>query len=287
MPNVMTQFERGAVGNQCVACCDGLRVYGLDALTCGRKDLAIDSCRGYLMVITGGHVKLIAGDSSISNELGCNRWLLNRGNHPQSWGVTARDAAGIVMMWQKEYLDNILPGTDECQHCANSGGTCLQGYCCGKACLLAASIRHLLKSTEAASALLLASRAYELFYCVMQQLAQHTQGCASRLCAKRRDIEAVYAVARYLSAHPGEPHSLAALSRQHGLNEFKLKNLFRDYLGDTVFGYLRKRRMETAWELLRTGQYTVMEVACQVGYSNPSHFARAFRDIHGINPGNC
>ncbi|MEM8549866.1 MAG: helix-turn-helix transcriptional regulator, partial [Verrucomicrobiota bacterium] len=54
--------------------------------------------------------------------------------------------------------------------------------------------------------------------------------------------------------------------------------------GNTVFGYLRAKRMERAYELLRDGANSVIEVACAVGYSNASHFARAFREHHGQNP---
>ncbi|NMU93150.1 helix-turn-helix transcriptional regulator, partial [Achromobacter ruhlandii] len=40
-----------------------------------------------------------------------------------------------------------------------------------------------------------------------------------------------------------------------------------------------------AQQRLRAGKVTVMEVAFDMGYSNPSHFAAAFRKEFGVGPG--
>ncbi len=82
-----------------------------------------------------------------------------------------------------------------------------------------------------------------------------------------------------------EPPSLLQLSRLVGLNDFKLKVGFKEMYGNTVFGYLREMRLERAWLLLQDGRLNVSEVAFAIGYSNPSHFAEAFRKQYGVNPG--
>ncbi|MBT7561109.1 MAG: helix-turn-helix transcriptional regulator [Proteobacteria bacterium] len=103
-------------------------------------------------------------------------------------------------------------------------------------------------------------------------------------CSRKDDHNSIAAAANYLEDNLAADHSLAGLSRQVSLNEFKLKKGFRDRFGVTVFGYLRQKRMEHARELLKTRDSTVLEVANTVGYSNPSHFTRAFRGAFGINP---
>ncbi|MGE7110592.1 helix-turn-helix transcriptional regulator [Lysinibacillus sp. NPDC047702] len=80
------------------------------------------------------------------------------------------------------------------------------------------------------------------------------------------------------------PPSLMELSRLIGLNDFKLKKGFKEMFGTTVFGYLREKRLEKASYLLQNGSMNVTEVANAVGYSNPSHFAAAFKGKYGINP---
>lgn len=99
-----------------------------------------------------------------------------------------------------------------------------------------------------------------------------------------RDEAALAAAARILQSRCHEEHSIAQLSRSVHLNEFKLKRGFRERFGTTVFGFLRQQRMERARALLQDGNRSVIEVANAVGYSNPSHFARAFKEAFGLNP---
>ncbi len=110
------------------------------------------------------------------------------------------------------------------------------------------------------------------------------QGPRKDPCLREYDHDSVAAAAAYLEANLSEDHSLAAISRQVSLNEFKLKKGFRERFGKTVFGYLRQKRMERAREILRTRSTTILEVANIVGSTNPSHFSRASRESFGINP---
>ena len=103
-------------------------------------------------------------------------------------------------------------------------------------------------------------------------------------CLRSEDEEALEAAARYLEENLSEDHSLAQISRAVHLNEFKLKKGFKEYFQTTVFGYLRQKRMEYASRLLTQDKVTVIEAAQAVGYSNPSHFSRAFRNCFGVNP---
>ncbi|MDQ8196529.1 AraC family transcriptional regulator [Pelagicoccus enzymogenes] len=99
-----------------------------------------------------------------------------------------------------------------------------------------------------------------------------------------REANALAAAARLMEQRYSEEHSIANLSRAVHLNEFKLKRGFKEHYGTTIFGYLRKVRMEKAREMLRSPNASVIETANAVGYSNPSHFARAFKQAFGINP---
>ncbi|WP_028545311.1 helix-turn-helix transcriptional regulator [Paenibacillus taiwanensis] len=81
------------------------------------------------------------------------------------------------------------------------------------------------------------------------------------------------------------PPTLLELSRMIGMNDYKLKIGFKEMYGNTVFGYLRDKRLEKAFLLLQEGNVNVTEACCAVGYSNPSYFAESFRDKYGINPG--
>jgi len=111
-----------------------------------------------------------------------------------------------------------------------------------------------------------------------------SSGPGAEPCLREADQQAIERAACILRETLANDHSLDSLSRAARLNEFKLKRGFRERFGTSVFGYLRERRMERARELLHKGQLSVLHIANEVGYSNPSHFTRAFRKCYGLNP---
>jgi AraC-like DNA-binding protein len=98
------------------------------------------------------------------------------------------------------------------------------------------------------------------------------------------DIAAIEAVAGALRENLGETPTIRDLARRHFINECKLKALFRRHFGVTIHGYLREQRMRHARRLLEGKPCGVLAAAQEVGYTNASHFARAFREVHGVNP---
>ena len=103
-------------------------------------------------------------------------------------------------------------------------------------------------------------------------------------CLRDQDVYALESVAAFLENNLDSEHSLQSLSRKFYLNEFKLKKGFKARFQTTVFGYLRQKRMEYARKLLNDDKGSVLEIATRVGYTNPSHFSRAFRETFGMNP---
>ena len=83
------------------------------------------------------------------------------------------------------------------------------------------------------------------------------------------------------------PPSILELSQMVGVSSRTLKRGFRELFGTTVLGCLFNKRMEQAQQWLRSGDYTVAQVANLLGYSNPAHFATAFKRQFGITPSEC
>ena len=96
--------------------------------------------------------------------------------------------------------------------------------------------------------------------------------------------EKLYQAKEILSNQLDNPPSLTELSRQIGLNSFKLKKNFKEVFGVPVFKYLQNQRMEKAHELLRNHEATVQEAAWQVGYDSLSSFSNAFAKKFGFRP---
>lgn len=116
------------------------------------------------------------------------------------------------------------------------------------------------------------------------QPAPKSQPSEHHTVVTARDRRALEAAAHILRDEAAAAHSLADLSRRVHLNEFKLKRGFRLLWRTTVFGYLREQRLQQAEVMLRKSDRSVIEVANAVGYTNPSHFARAFKERFGLLP---
>ncbi|MEH2080075.1 MAG: helix-turn-helix transcriptional regulator [Nostoc sp.] len=80
------------------------------------------------------------------------------------------------------------------------------------------------------------------------------------------------------------PSSLLNLANEIGLNDFKLKRGFREVFGTTVLGHVQSLRLEQAQQLLQDTNFTVAEIASQVGYESISHFGYLFKRQFGITP---
>ncbi|KQR67571.1 helix-turn-helix transcriptional regulator [Pedobacter sp. Leaf176] len=102
---------------------------------------------------------------------------------------------------------------------------------------------------------------------------------------KKHDIDKILLAKKLVEENIQTPNSLMELSRRVGINDYKLKIGFKELTGYTVFGYLNKVRMESAYNYLLKEKKTVNEVAFLVGYKNAQHFTVAFRKMYNILPG--
>ncbi|QDR81728.1 helix-turn-helix domain-containing protein [Sporomusa termitida] len=100
----------------------------------------------------------------------------------------------------------------------------------------------------------------------------------------RQDITSLQQARQLLDRNFITPPTLAGLARMVCLNEFKLKNGFKQVFGQTVHSYVVDKRLELAVRLLTEKKLNIGEVASHIGYANASYFALAFRKKNGINP---
>ncbi|MBX2809549.1 MAG: AraC family transcriptional regulator [Cellvibrionaceae bacterium] len=79
--------------------------------------------------------------------------------------------------------------------------------------------------------------------------------------------------------------TIHSISREVGLNEKKLKDGFREILSTTVHNHLEHTRLCNARQRLEEGK-KITDIAFEVGYSSPSHFAKRFYKHFGKTPKN-
>ena len=99
-----------------------------------------------------------------------------------------------------------------------------------------------------------------------------------------RDVEAVYKVKEKLLERLGDPPVIADLAAVAGMSPSKLKRLFRQIFGNSIFSYYQEFRMKEAARLLKEEKLSVSDVGYRMGFTNLSHFARTFQEHLGMKP---
>ncbi|WP_321413792.1 AraC family transcriptional regulator [uncultured Desulfobacter sp.] len=102
---------------------------------------------------------------------------------------------------------------------------------------------------------------------------------------KHSDYDRVIYAAKSLVDNLDNPPNTKELARSVGLSCSKLNRYFRRVYGVTPFEYLRNHRLQTAMQLLQSGEINVTEAALSVGYANLSYFSKAFKTMFGVPPG--
>lgn len=101
---------------------------------------------------------------------------------------------------------------------------------------------------------------------------------------KKNDLESMQHVEHILSGRLEGFPSLESLAQEVFMSTSKLKNLFKQVYGHTLYDYYNKSRLQRAKDLLITGQCSIKQAGSEIGFSNLSHFAKAFRKEFGILP---
>jgi AraC-like DNA-binding protein len=98
------------------------------------------------------------------------------------------------------------------------------------------------------------------------------------------DYLKIVAVEKILKTQFKEKHTLASISAEVGLNDFKLKKQFKMVFNTTVFNYLTQVRMDYAKQLIAEKDCSISSVSEELGYKNPQHFTVAFKKTFGYLP---
>ncbi|BCL22030.1 AraC family transcriptional regulator [Streptomyces tuirus] len=78
---------------------------------------------------------------------------------------------------------------------------------------------------------------------------------------------------------------VADLARTACTSEYHLRRMFSALSGMPLSEYIRRRRLTVAGAEVLSGDATLLEIAVRYGYGSGEAFARAFRTMHGVGPG--
>jgi AraC-like DNA-binding protein len=122
----------------------------------------------------------------------------------------------------------------------------------------------------------------ELLYLVFEKLQQREAQRHSPIY--KEDAEKISLIRSAILTDLSIPPSLPELAKMAGLGETKMKDLFKQVFGDTIYNYYQRARMEEAAFLLKHAGLSVSETGYQLGFANLSHFGRLFEKFHSVKP---
>ena len=91
----------------------------------------------------------------------------------------------------------------------------------------------------------------------------------------------------HIEAHLGEPIEVAELARIATTSEYHFRRMFSALAGMPLSEYVRRRRLTVAGAEVLAGDRSLLDIAVRYGYGSGEAFARAFRAVHGVGPGDA
>ncbi len=89
---------------------------------------------------------------------------------------------------------------------------------------------------------------------------------------KIMEVETI--VIQNLSVPPPTIDKMAAMA---GMNSSKYKLLFKEIFGQSPHQYILEKKLQYAEELLKSGKYTLTQIAYKLGYNHTSGFTRIYK----------
>ncbi|WP_304226390.1 response regulator [Gracilinema caldarium] len=108
--------------------------------------------------------------------------------------------------------------------------------------------------------------------------------CLIQQNEKERQKDPFTEILRFIDMHFAESISLSQVAAIFGFSPNYLSAIFHQRTGTTYTSYITNLRIKEARNLLRSG-VSVKETAWAVGYMDEQHFARLYKKIMGISPG--
>lgn len=110
------------------------------------------------------------------------------------------------------------------------------------------------------------------------------RGLAAAKASTRQELYRRLVVARaYMEEHVGLPLTVDQVARVALLNRYYFIELFKAAFGVTPHQYLRRKKLEYAYGLLRSGD-SVTKVCYLTGFQSPGSFTHLFKKTFGCLP---
>jgi AraC family transcriptional regulator len=98
-------------------------------------------------------------------------------------------------------------------------------------------------------------------------------------------LERLNQAMEYIEQHLDQPIEVRELARIAVTSEYHFRRMFSALAGIPLSEYIRRRKLTVAGAAVLGGGESLLDVAVRYGYSSGEAFARAFRAVPGVGPG--
>lgn len=89
---------------------------------------------------------------------------------------------------------------------------------------------------------------------------------------------------QHIHKHLYETHNLETLAETAGLSVHYFSQRFKEEVGFPVMAYVQKEKIEEAARLIRSSDYSILEISNSLGFFDQSHFTKVFKRWMGATP---
>lgn len=122
----------------------------------------------------------------------------------------------------------------------------------------------------------------QLIYLCLNELGKRER--LSEYPPNVNDVRIIYAIRNKMMADLSDNPNLSVLAKTTGMSESKIKRLFKQIFGNSIYNYYQSLRIEQAAFLIKEHNLSISEAGYLVGFTNLSHFARIFERHKGVKP---
>lgn len=98
-------------------------------------------------------------------------------------------------------------------------------------------------------------------------------------------LERLNQTMEHIERHLDQSLDATELARIAATSEYHLRRMFSALAGMPLSEYIRRRRLTVAGAEVLARRESLLEIAVRYGYGSGEAFARAFRAMHGVGPG--
>lgn len=130
----------------------------------------------------------------------------------------------------------------------------------------------------------LAAKAREIACAMIAELNAARARPIANVRSSVRDVSRINEARDIILDQFQRPPTIPQLARIVGVNQTKLKVLFKNTFGLTIHEFTQKCRMDRAAELLTTTDIGIAEISYAIGYDHAASFTHAFKSYFGHAP---